>query len=337
MSTQICSNCGNEVSENSFRCTKCGTVFTEEKGRFENIISVFESKAKLNLTGNVWKTLAWFGIANAAVILSVTIISGGILFSWAPFLLIIGSISPALSLLLSKYLAKKAHNIHMIQEVHFRSGYEEDLYRLVERMSKRAGLEKMPEVGIYDSEDINAFATGFNRNNSMIAYSNRLLQTMNEEEIAAVTAHEIGHIANGDMITMSIVQSVVNAFVLLITIPLFFIHMYTAFSSNGSYKAYHIIGFIRKTVNTIFLFLGNLVSKAFSRRREYEADKLASQIINKESMLNALKKLSTETSLIPKGQKEYATLKINSPMAFLEILSTHPPLEKRMQRLQELE
>lgn len=337
MSTQTCSNCGHEVSSNAFNCSNCGTVFTNEKGRFDNIISTFESKSNLNLTGNVWKTLGWFGIANASVILSVAIMTGGALLGYAPFLLVIGSVFPMISLLFSKFLAKFTHNIQLINNTHFRSKYEEDLYRLIERLSIRAGLDKMPEVGVYESNDMNAFATGFNRNNSLIAFSTELIQSMSEEEIAAVAAHEMAHIANGDMITMAIVQSVVNAFVLLLTLPLRFIHFFARYSREVGFVTELIISLVKLVVTVILMFLGNLVVKAFSRKREYEADKLAAQLIDKKPMITALKTLSTETSIIPKAQKEFAALKISTPITIMEIFSTHPPLEKRIQRLQDLD
>ena len=336
MSTYNCSHCGSEVSEGMYKCPQCGVVFTDEKGRFDKIIGFFESKTKMNLTGNAWKTLGWFGAANAAVILSITLISGGSLFYLTPFLLIIGSVFPLLSLLFSKYLAKKAHGIRIIQKGHFHNGYEADLYELVERLGKRAGLNETPEVGLYESEDMNAFATGMNRNNSMVAFSTGLLTKMSEEEIAAVAAHEMGHIANGDMITMSIVQSAVNAFVLLITIPLYLAQFFSFFSENVGLLAYVIISAIRFLVTGVLMFLGNLIVKAFSRKREYEADTLAARLISRDSMISALKTLSMENTPLPKGQKDYAVLKINAPAGLAEIFSTHPSLEKRIQRLQSL-
>ena len=307
------------------------------KKDFSKVVHQLEDKQSLGLTGNTLKTIKWLVLANAAVIISLGLISGGNLIGLAPYLLILGSVFPLGSLVFSKALAKKAHNIVVLKEGYFQTPEEESLYRLVENLSYRAGIEKMPEVGIYHSPDMNAFATGMNRNNSIVAFSTALLEKMDEESIAAVAAHEVAHIANGDMITLSIVQGVINAIVLLITIPLSFIKLAALFSEDVGALAFWIIALVKMVITAIALFLGNLVVKAFSRRREFEADALAAQLVDKESMIGALKLLSRETIIAPKEQAEYAAFKISSPEAWLDIFSTHPSIERRIEKLQNLQ
>lgn len=159
---------------------------------------------------------------------------------------------------------------------------------------------------------------------------------MDEEAIAAVAAHEVAHIANGDMITMALVQSVVNVFVYLITIPLTIIEWIAFFSDNVSAAASWVISILRFLTSTFLFFLGSLVVKAFSRRREFKADKLAAQLLRKESMIHALEQLRHEEPVVLKSQKAYAALKINAPSRWLDLFSDHPSLERRIKALQKL-
>lgn len=210
------------------------------------------------------------------------------------------------------------------------------LYEIVDLLRKRANINKMPEVGVYISDDINAFATGRSKNNALIAFSSSLLQKMDDDEISAVAAHEIAHIANGDMITLSVVQSVANAIVLLISIPLSIIKILALFSDKVDWVAYLTITFIRFIVVSVMLFLANLVVKAFSRKREFEADKLAASLLDSKMMIKALNSLKNDIDTIsftPKT-KNYSALKINAPLSgFGDIFSTHPSLDRRINAL----
>lgn len=290
-------------------------------------------RGTLDLRSNLYRTIGWFALANAAVVLSLAIISGGALLGAAPFVLLLGCLLPFIMLGLSKWLARRAHRMQQVKDGQFRVEGEEHLYRLVESLATRANLPTTPEVWIYDSDDMNAFATGPGRANAMLAFSTGLLAHMDERGIAAVAAHEIAHVANGDMLTLSLVQSVVNAIALLITIPLWFIKIAAFFSNEVGLLMYWLISACTWIITAIVLFLGNLVVMAFSRKREYEADALAARLIDSGSMIHALQVLGTEVPLFPKEQKAYATCKINNAVGWASIFSTHPSIENRIRRL----
>jgi heat shock protein HtpX len=333
-----CDECNHEISEYAKVCPNCGCPNNYDEDNLEplNLSSITLGIAKnseLNVKSKNVKRFTWFVLVNAAIILSLSIISSGSLLGLTPFIILLGCIFPIFSLLFSKLLAKRAHRMTIIDPNHFKNKDEESLYQLVDTLSKKAGIKRTPEVGIYSSRDMNAFATGPSKNNSLVAFSTGLLMNMDEKAISAVAAHEIAHIANGDMITLSLVQSVINSIVLVITIPLSFIKWIAFFSENVSALAFWLIAIAKFIITTILLFLGNLVVKAFSRRREYEADKLAARLIDKESMIHALECLRNDNSISPKEQKAYAAFKINSPKGWFDIFSTHPSLEKRIASL----
>ncbi len=190
-----------------------------EVKNFINLTSYIQEKGLLGIKPKAIKTFSWFLLVNAAVAISIIIISGGELLRVIPYFLICGSVFPLINLMFSTTFAKKVHRMTVIREGNFLNSSEEGLYSLVQTLSKRAGLERTPQVAIYESEDYNAFATGMNKKRSLIAFSTSLLSNVNERSIAAVAAHEISHIANGDMLTMTLTQSVINAIVLMVTIP----------------------------------------------------------------------------------------------------------------------
>ena len=300
------------------------------------ITNYVNARRPLGLQGNLGRTIGWFALANAAVLLSLTLISGGELLEFAPLVLVMGCAMPFIMLLSSKWLAQRAHNMIQIKEGEFSDNSEEHIYCLVHSLAARANLPTMPEVWVYASEDMNAFATGPGRGNSMVAFSSGLLDTMDQRGIAAVAAHEIAHIANGDMLTLSLVQSVVNAVTLLITIPLWCIKAVAFFSDEVSVLMYWVINACSWIITAILLFLGNLVVMAFSRKREYAADELASRLIDADSMIHALEVLGSEVPLFPKEQKSYAAFKINNAIGWASFLSTHPSIEDRIARLMNL-
>lgn len=314
-------------------------IDVESMDSFENIISAINSKEQLHIKGKKLKTLTWFLLANAAVILSLVILSGGILLELAPFILILGCIVPFFYLMFSKYFAVKAHKVILIKEDSYRNEAEKNLYNLVTVLSKNAKLPKTPSVGIYNSIDMNAFATGWSKKRSLIAFSSGLLNNMNENETTAVAAHEVAHIATGDMLTLTLVQSVVNFIVLLVTLPITAYNVLAAAKSgesNQDQNLYWLVTILNVVITSILLFLGSLLVKAFSRRREFAADKIASQLVNKEAMVLALKKLSQQSKVqIPKAQLAYSSFKINSPSAFMDIFSTHPSIERRIKHLEQ--
>ena len=332
-----CVDCQNDVSKDAQNCPNCGAKISwiNSKKQFSNITTLAENSEQLQFKSGLSKTLKWFALVNVAVIVSLSITTMGQGTSLAPILLLMGAIFPVCSLFASKYLAKKTHAMRTIKE-DSEIESERQLYELVKALSKKAGIENTPEVAVYSSEEMNAFATGAQKNDSLIAFSDALLKKMDEQEIAAVAAHEIAHIANGDMVTLTVVQSVINAVILLISIPLSLLKIGAFFNKDVGLMGYALIAFIKAFVVTVMMFLGNLVVKFFSRKREFEADKLASELLDKNSMIKALESLSQETSSIQysKEVESYAALKINSPLSGIaDVFSTHPSIERRIAAL----
>lgn len=340
MSLMKCPECNKEISDSAITCPNCGhpmRMSTESKlHTYYDIISVIQQNHKFKIRNGLFKRFFWFLLANAGIVLSVCILSGGIFLEVTPYILAYGCLFPFIALLFSKSLVKKVHRVKIIKENDFANSQEESLYAMVKTLSEKAGIKKVPEVGIYSSEDMNAFATGASKNHSLIAFSSSLITRLDENAVAAVAAHEIAHIANGDMVTMSLVQSVINSIVLVITIPLSTIKILASISDTGDVLMYYVISFTKFIITSILLLLGSLVVKSFSRHREFQADKLASMLVNKESMIFALESLGQEDVAPVKEQRAYAAFKINSPKHFLDIFSTHPSIDRRIQRLQRL-
>jgi heat shock protein HtpX len=190
----------------------------------------------------------------------------------------------------------------------------------------------MPEVGVYDSPDLNAFATGPTRNRSLVAVSTGLLHSMNESEIDGVLAHEVAHVANGDMVTMTLVQGVVNVFVMFLARIAGF-----AVSQLVAEERRHWVQFAVVVALEIVLgILGMIVVSSFSRAREYRADQGGANLSSRESMIAALERLKIGQNLMIEDddQTAMASLKISSKSGgWLRLFSTHPDLDDRIQRL----
>lgn len=237
-----------------------------------------------------------------------------------------------ISLLMSKWMAKKMMGVQMIDPSRA-SGQEMEIYQMVERISKSAGLTKMPEVGIYEAPDVNAFATGPSKRNSMVAVSTGLLRTMNKAEVEGVIGHEIAHIANGDMVTMTLVQGVVNSFVI------FFSRIIARVAAaNVDEKYAYMVQFgVSIVLDIVFSILGSIVVAYFSRLREFRADQGGAMFAGREKMIAGLRRLQSVYDRMEPDNGSMATLKISSkPAGVMALFSTHPPLEQRIQRLQEM-
>ena len=364
VSRKACPSCGADNPSESAFCTSCGasqlpatkddpgeaTIAPAPAGdasggkstlpegaTWPAITDQIRARGALGLHSNLGRIAGWFVLVNAAVIASLGVISGGRLLTAFPLFLVLGCVMPLIMLMLSKWLIQRAHKMKRIHDGRFQSEGEEHLYRLVESLAARAGLLKCPEVWTYESSDMNAFATGPSSGNAMIAFSTGLLKHMDAKGIAAVAAHEIAHIANGDMLTLTLVQSVVNAISMLIMIPAWLSKAAAFWSDEVSAVTYWIVSAIVWILNVIVLFLGNLVVMAFSRKREYEADALAARLINPDSMIHALSVLGTEVPLFPQEQKAYAAFKINNRASWASIFSTHPSIQARIKRLESME
>lgn len=304
---------------------------------YVSITKRIRRSGRLSINGGTFKRLSWFILVNAAIILSLTIISGGLLLFYAPFLILFSATFPFLFLLLSRWMAKRSHGIVPIEPHRYQNEEEKNLYEMVESLAHKAGLPHCPEVGIYHSDEINAFATGASKKKSLVAFSTGLLDNMDEQSVTAVAAHEVAHIANGDMVTLTLVQSVVNTIISIITIPLsifnWFIHFFSEHA--GTLTAWLVT--LCKYIITIFLvFLGSLVVKLFSRKREFAADKLAAELFSRDAMIGALEALRGDTPVIERHQQEYAAFKINGPRRWTDIFSTHPNIERRIYALKKL-
>ena len=199
---------------------------------------------------------------------------------------------------------------------------------MVEQLSQKAGLPVTPEVGIYESPEVNAFATGPTKRRALVAFSTGLLQSMNKNEIEGVAAHEIAHVANGDMVTMTLLQGVINAFVM------FFARVIGwAVAQNTREENRHSVQMmITLALDLLLGMLGTLVVCWFSRQREFRADKGGARYAGKQDMIAALERLAGHTRVYDQ-QPSLAAFKISSSASFLHLFSTHPPLEQRIETL----
>ncbi len=256
------------------------------------------------------------------------------------FCLIWGMGGAFISLALSRKMAKWMMGVETI-DPQTRDPRLRELVKTVHHLAKNAGLPALPEVGIYHSNDVNAFATGPTRSRALVAVSTGLLNRMKEKEIEAVLGHEISHVANGDMVTMTLLQGVVNAFVMFLARVLAYalsgLGKNRQENSGGSYMSYMLFVYLFEVV---FMILGSLVVAAYSRHREFRADAGGARLAGKESMIAALQALQNlQQARDPhenSAQKEaMAAFKISHPSkkGLFRLFASHPPLEERIERL----
>jgi heat shock protein HtpX len=230
-----------------------------------------------------------------------------------------------ISLLMSKWMVKKSMGVYVIQTP--QNETEEWLIMTISKVAAKAGL-KMPEVGIFDGAP-NAFATGWNRNDALVAVSTGLLEIMDEQEIEGVLGHEISHIKNGDMITMTLMQGVLNTFVIFISRIIANIFAKDR-EGNTNYFMYSAISFVLEIVFSIF---ATMILMWFSRYREFKADEGAVKLTGAEGIYYALAKLGQipkEELALPSDMKAFGIV------GFLETLfASHPPIEERLKHIEE--
>lgn len=298
----------------------------------------------------ITKRILLFLLTNFLVILMISLLLH--LFNVQPFLtgyglnlqslmifcVLWGFVGALVSLFLSKIMAKSLLRVQVIDPDNCSPDHLE-LVRTVERLTQQAGLKAVPEIGIYASHEVNAFATGPTQRRSLVAVSSGLLQRLNPKEIEAILGHEIGHIANGDMVTMTLLQGIMNAFVMFLARVLaYFVSGMgrQKDSRQGSFFSYMMFVYLFEIV---FMILGSMVVATFSRFREYRADKFGAGLAGKESMISALESLrSLQNIHDPKAEKSSVqALKISAAPKknILQLFATHPPLEKRIARLKE--
>ena len=239
---------------------------------------------------------------------------------------IIGFSGSIISLFLSKTMAKKTMGVHLIDQA--RTDDESWLLDTVRRQAQAAGI-KMPEVGIFEGA-ANAFATGWNKNDALVAVSTGLLQSMNHDEVEAVLAHEISHVANGDMVTLTLIQGVVNTFVVFLSRIIGHLVDRVVFRvEQGHGPAFWITSLIAQFVLGI---LATMIVMWFSRWREYRADAGSAHLAGRQKMIGALRRLQQVHDPKPLPE-EMAAFGI-SGAGLKELFSSHPPLEDRIAALE---
>lgn len=257
--------------------------------------------------------------------------------SLAVFCLIWGMGGAFISLAISRMMAKWTMGVKIIPE-DTRDPELRELLQTVHSLARAAHLPAMPEVGIYDSPEVNAFATGPTKARSLVAVSSGLLQRMNAAEVKGVLGHEVAHIANGDMVTMTLIQGVVNAFVMFLARAIAFALTASRDSRDsregGSVGgSYYLVQFV---LEIVFMILGSMVVAWFSRYREYRADAGGAQLAGRPNMIQALEGLNRTFNVIDPvaDAPSVQALKISSrPSNWMKLFSTHPPLEERIARL----
>lgn len=248
------------------------------------------------------------------------------------FCAVFGFVGSLISLLLSKFMAKMSSRTEIIQQP--QNAEQRWLLETVAELAKKADIG-MPEVGIFPAQQSNAFATGWNRNNALVAVSAGLLQRFSREEVKAVLAHEIGHVANGDMITLALVQGVINTFVMFAARVIgFFVDRVVLKNRAGLGIGYWVTTIIAEICIGI---LASTIVMWFSRQREFRADKSGAQLAGRTAMIGALQKLQAEAqSGVPNQMPDTMTafgISGGSKRKISRLFMTHPPLEERIEAL----
>jgi len=283
-----------------------------------NILIIVTISLTLNILG-VRPYLTYYGIDYYALMI------------WC---LVWGMGGAFISLMLSRVMAKWMMGVRVI-DPDTRDPNLRWLIDTVYRLAKQAGIRKMPEVGIYMSPEVNAFATGPTRNRALVAVSAGLLETMNEDEIEGVLGHEISHIANGDMVTMTLLQGVINAIVMFLARVI--AYAITPKRDDGS-QPYFLRFVIIIALEILLSFFGMILLAWFSRYREFKADEGGANLSGREKMIAALEKLRRTVERADlKDVETLRAFKISSKRSgFMRLFATHPPLEERIKRLKEM-
>ena len=284
----------------------------------------------------MFKRVALFLATNLAVMLLLSVVmaifgidprtNSGLLVMAAMF----GFGGSIISLLMSKWIAKKTTGAHVIQEP--RNEVERWLVQTVRRQAEAAGIG-MPEVAIYDAPEINAFATGANRNNALVAVSMGLLRSMDRDEAEAVLAHEVSHVANGDMVTMALLQGVLNTFVIILArlVGRVVDGFLNPDREEGGGIGYYATVFV---LDMVFGLLASIIAMWFSRWREFRADAGGAKLAGSGKMIAALERLSMTygTSTLPKQVQAFG-ISGGVGHGLRRLFMSHPPLEERIAAL----
>jgi heat shock protein HtpX len=290
------------------------------------------------------KRIFLFIVTNIAVVLTLTIVlrilgvdryfgPGGLnIGALAGFSLVWGMTGAIISLLISRWMAKMSTGM-VIVDGHTGDPRSDRVYSMIAGLTQKAGLP-MPEVGIYDSPEVNAFATGPSRSRALVAVSTGLLRSMNDDQVEGVLGHEVTHIANGDMVTMTLLQGIINAFVIFFSRLIAYVianrgDSRERGSSGGSFLVVIVL-------QIVLGLLGSLITAWFSRQREFRADKGGAMLAGRERMIGALRRLAANEDAVDTRQQALATLKINGARNWMVFFATHPPLEVRIAALEKM-
>lgn len=286
------------------------------------------------------KRIFLFLLTNVAVLFVLSLVvklfglepmlaDGGLnLGSLLVFAAIMGMGGAFISLAMSKWSAKRMVGAEVIEQP--RSEVERWLVGTVQRQAQAAGIG-MPEVAIYQAPDVNAFATGMNRNNALVAVSTGLLQSMSRDEAEAVLAHEVSHVANGDMVTLTLIQGVVNTFVIFFSRVIGQIVDRVVFKTErGQGPAYYITMIVAQLVLGV---LASVIVMWFSRQREFRADAGGAKLAGRGKMIAALERLRAahEPAALPDKMAAFGIS--GGGKGFTRLFMTHPPLEERIAAL----
>ena len=290
----------------------------------------------------MFKRIALFLATNMAVLALISIVMAvlqnvfGITLGNNGQLLVFAAIfgfgGSLFSLMISKWMAKRATGMQLIENP--KTELEQWLVGVVRRQADKAGI-KMPEVGVYDAPEINAFATGPSKNNSLVAVSTGLLRSMSRDEAEAVLGHEVSHVANGDMVTMALLQGVMNTFVIVLSRLVGRVVDSVIFGNRegGPGFGYFMIVFV---LDMIFGLFASFITAWFSRQREFRADAGGAHLAGKEKMIAALQRLAQNhgQSSLP---TQIAAFGISGGLksGIGALMMTHPPLEVRIQALRD--
>jgi len=252
------------------------------------------------------------------------------------FCFIVGMAGSMISLFISKWMAKRSTGTVIIETPS--NATEKWLLDTVEELSREAGI-KTPEVGIFPAQQSNAFATGWNRNDALVAVSAGLLNRMRPEEVRAVLAHEIGHVANGDMVTLALIQGVVNTFVMFFArVVAHLVDQFLKSRSDGAglgFMGYFAVVIVAEIV---FGIIASAIVAWFSRFREYRADAAGAKLAGSGAMINALARLKAETEMpdqMPDTLRAMAITKGQTKSLMERLFASHPPLDDRIRALKE--
>lgn len=245
-----------------------------------------------------------------------------------------GMTGALISLAMSKTMAKMSAGVKIIKEP--ANAEQRWLLESVEELARQAGIG-MPEVGIFPAQVSNAFATGMNKNNALVAVSEGLLCNMDKRAVKAVLGHEIGHVANGDMVTMSLLQGVINTFVMFFARIFGSIIDQAVFKNQGRGRGfgYYMIVMV---LEVLFGILASMITMWFSRYREFRADEAGARLTHKQDMIHALESLQREHEMPAQMPENFQAFGIRAGTKGLlsKLMASHPPLEVRIKALQEM-